>query len=213
MGGRVEIRAAAGGGIAAGAGGGSAGGCGTAGGGTTLGGTGGGVGFASGGGTCVAGATGLGSAGLDSEGAAGAGGFCGDTVIGDAAGMIGAVTITGGTGAAGVVTSGFCSAAGSAFFSVTGIGGVGCGLLGGGTSTRGETTTGGGIWTCGKDRGTGTGWRASGLDALSGAGVAGGAIAASLVWSSPTARWSFVSCFAFSSASSLSCFRSLACLT
>ena len=207
------MRAAAAGGIAAGAGDGIAGECGTARGGTTFGAMGGGVGFASEGGTCVAGPAGLGSAGWDSEGAAGAGGLCGDAITGDAAGMTGAVTVIGGTGAAGVGTTGFCSTANSGFFSVTGIGGVGCSVLGGDTSTRGERTTGRGICRCGKDRGTGTGWRASGLDALSIAGVAGGAVAASLAWSSPTARWSLVNCFAFSSVSSFSCLRSLACRT
>ena len=64
-------------------------------------------------------------------------------------GMIGGVAVTGGTGEAGVTTVGFCSAAGSGFFSVTGMGAAGCGLLGGGTSMRGETTTGE-ICTCGK---------------------------------------------------------------
>jgi len=57
-----------------------------------------------------------------------------------------------GTAGVGIVFGG--AAGGVGFASV---GGVAWGLLGGGTSTRGETTTGGGIWTTGNDRGTATG--------------------------------------------------------
>jgi len=47
--------------------------------------------------------------------------------------------------------------AGSGFFSVTGIESGDCNVVGGGTSTREGTTTGGGVCTCGKDLGTGMG--------------------------------------------------------
>lgn len=90
--------------------------CGTAGDGVTFGDVEGGVGFAS-----IVGACGTGTAGFGASGAAG----------------------VGASGAAGVGASGFWSGAGSGFFSAGGIDGDGCSLLGGCTSTRGETTTGG----------------------------------------------------------------------
>jgi hypothetical protein len=75
----------------------------------------------------------------------GAGGVIGFDSEGNACGggTIGGVNVTGG------------AEAGSGFFSVTGIGGGDCNAVGGGTSTRGDATTGGGICTCGKDLGTG----------------------------------------------------------
>src|SRR5277367_596428 len=125
-GGGVEMRAVAAGGIAAGCGGGITGVCGTPEGGDIFGSAAGGVGCAAGGGTGGAGTRGLGSAGFGSSG-----------------------TVTDGTGREGAGTCGFCSGKASGFFSVTGIEGAVCGLIGGWASTRGGTATGEGNCICG----------------------------------------------------------------
>lgn len=78
-------------------------------------------------------------------GAGGGIGFDSEGGVGRRMGATGGVKVTGG------------AKAGSVFFSVTGIGGGDCNLVGGGISTREGTTTGGGICTCGKDLGTGMG--------------------------------------------------------
>jgi hypothetical protein len=78
-------------------------------------------------------------------GASGGIGFDSEGGVGRRVGTTGGVNVTGG------------AEAGSGVFSVAGIVGGDCNLVGGGISTREGTTTGGGICTCGKDLETGMG--------------------------------------------------------